>query len=105
MKNISDTAVEVQTGLWATFKTILTGSIMMTKCDLYSSEGYCFYVPENNLDEDGSLLPANERLYYQYMSAPLSTVNKINNFVVSVPVQDEYEIANIGGWQLLDNAK
>lgn len=96
MRDIPATAIEVQTGLWATFKTISAGSLTVTKCDLYSSEGYCFYVPENNLDENGNLLPANERLYYQYMSAPLATVDEINSFVVSVPVQDGYEIANVG---------
>ena len=96
MREIPETAVEVQTGLWATFKTITWGSMTIVKSDLYSSEGYCFYFPADNLDEEGNLKPENERLYYQYASTPYSTVDEINADTVSVPVQDGYEIANTG---------
>jgi len=95
-REIPESAIEVQTGLWANFRTVSLGNMTMTKCDLYSSEGYCFYIPDNNLDENGNLLPENERLYYQYMSSPCSTVEQVNARYVSVPVQDGYEIANTG---------
>ena len=83
---IPETAVEVQTGLWANQKIISAGNITIIKHDLYSSQGYCFYCPEENLDEDGNLLPENERIYAQ-----------INAKFVSVPVQDGYEIVSVGG--------
>lgn len=96
MREIPTTAVEVQTGLWANARTLTLGSMTKTFYDLYSAEGYCFYLPANNLDEDGNLRPESERLYYQYMSTAYQTVDQINENVVSVPVQDGYEIANTG---------
>ena len=96
MREIPTTAVEVQTGLWANARTLTLGSMTKTFYDLYSAEGYCFYLPANNLDEDGNLRPEIERLYYQYMSTAYQTVDQINENVVSVPAQDGYEIANTG---------
>lgn len=94
---IPETAVEVQTGLWADLRTITFGNMTRTKYDLYSSEGYCFYEIPNSLDEDGNLLPEDQRIYYQYMSTTYTTVDEINANIVSVPVQDGYEIASVGG--------
>lgn len=96
LREIPSTAVEVQTGLWADARTVSMGSMTITKHDLYSSEGYCFYIPENNLDEEGNLLPENERTYYQFMYSAYRTVEQINAAVVSVPVQEGYEIASTG---------
>lgn len=94
---IPETAVEVQTGLWANQKIISAGNITIIKHDLYSSQGYCFYCPEENLDEDGNLLPENERIYAQYRSTTCTTIEQINAKFVSVPVQDGYEIVSVGG--------
>ena len=93
-REIPSTAVEVQTGLWADEKTLVWGSITRIKHDLYSSEGYCFYIPENNLAEEGNLLPENERTSYQFMYSAYQTIAEINANVVSVPAQDGYEIAS-----------
>lgn len=93
-REIPETAVEAQTGLWANFTTITIGSMVINRSDLYSSEGYCFYEPSYNLDEEGNLLPENERMYYQYMSSTCTTVEEVNARFVSVPVQDGYEIAS-----------
>ena len=97
MREIPATAVEVQTGLWAEERTVTLGNMTMTKYDLYSAEGYCFYIVSANLDENGNLLPENERIYAQYAATPYRTVEQINAEVVSVPVQDGYEIVSVGG--------
>lgn len=94
LREIPATAVEVQTGLWADEKVITNGVITRVKYNLYSSEGYCFYIPENNLDENGDLLPENQRTYYQYLSSACTTIEQVNARYVSVPVQDGYEIAS-----------
>lgn len=91
---IPEGSVEVQTGLWAFEKTLMFNGNAIIKHNLYSSEGYCFYLPANNLDEEGNLCPENERLYYQYMSSAYQSIDEINANVVSVPVQDGYEIAS-----------
>ena len=102
VREIPATAVEVQTGLWADLVTTTFGNMTRTKYNLYSAEGYCFYLlnnPENYVDGDitGELLPANERVYAQYAVTPYTTVEEINANVVSVPVQDGYEIVSVGG--------
>lgn len=93
MKNIPFWSVEVQTGLYAKAEILTLGNTTRTYYDLYSVEGYCFYLPENNLDEHGDLLPENERTYYQYMSTAYQSVEEINANVVSVVRKDEYETA------------
>ncbi len=97
MREIPLMAVKVQTGLWAEERTVTLGNMTMTKYDLYSAEGYCFYIVSANLDENGNLLPENERIYAQYAATPYRTVEQINAEVVSVPVQDGYEIVSVGG--------
>lgn len=96
LREIPETAVEVQTGLWADEITRTLGSVTLTTYDLYSADGYCFYIPANNLDEDGNLLPENERVYYQFMYSGYRTIAQINENVVSVPVQEGYEIVSVG---------
>ena len=90
LQTIPAGSIEVQTGLWAFWHV----GTLVSYYKLYSAEGYCFYLPANNLDEDGNLLPENERLYYQFMHSGYKTVEQINLNVVSVPVQEGYEIAN-----------
>lgn len=94
LREIPSTAVELQTGLWGDARTLTLGNTTITKYDLYSSEGYCFYIIADNLDEDGNLLPENERAYYQIMYSAYRTAEQVNAAVVSVPVQDGYEIAS-----------
>jgi hypothetical protein len=93
MKEIPFGSIEVQVGLYAYAKTLTFGGVERRYYDLYSAEGYCFYLPENNLDENGDLLPENERVYYQYMSTAWQNVLDINANVVSVLVKEGYEIA------------
>lgn len=97
-REIPEGSVEVQTGLWAYEKTVSLGSMTRVMYYLYSSEGYCFYLISDpaNYDEDGNLLPENERVYAQYMVSGYSTIDQINADVVSVPVQPGYEIVSAG---------
>lgn len=92
-RDIPDTAVEVQIGLWGNARTTSLGNMTMTKYDLYSAPGYCFYIPENNLDEEGILLPEDQRVYYVYASSLYRTIEQVNASVVSVPYVPGYEIA------------
>ena len=96
LSEIPATAVEVQPGLWADERTRTLGSVTLTTYNLYSAEGYCFYIPANNLDEEGNLLPENERVYYQLLYSAYRTIEQINANVVSVPVQEGYEIVSVG---------
>ena len=93
MKEIPFGSIEVQVGLYAYAKTLRFGGVERRYYDLYSAEGYCFYLPENSLDEDGDLLPENGRVNYQYMSTAWQDVLDINANVVSVLVREGYEIA------------
>jgi hypothetical protein len=61
--------------------------------DLYSAPGYCFYdlqQPEN-YDKHGKLLPEEKRVYAQFMLMRKDEEYVTNN-IISVPVQDGYEI-------------
>ena len=96
LREIPENAVEIQTGLWAVARTISYGSIVRTAHTLYSAEGYCFYIISANIDEEGNLLPENERVYTRFASTAYQTIEQINKNVVSVPIKDGYEIANAG---------
>lgn len=94
LRKIPSTAVKVQTGLYADKKTVKIGSYERTVYDIYSAKGYCFYIPANNINgETGELLPENERTYYQFMYSGYSNIEQINANIVSVPMQDGYELA------------
>lgn len=102
LRTTPEGSVEVQTGLWAHFNFFEFGGNTYCTCELYSAEGYCFYdltIPENWVDGEvgGELLPPEQRMYAQYMSTPYRTVEEINADIVSVPVQDGYEIVSVGG--------
>lgn len=97
LQEIPAGSIEVQTGLWAYWREFTVGNTVYGRYILYSAAGYCFYLPANNLDEDGNLKPENERVYYQYLASGYRTVEQVNANVVSVPVQDGYEIVSVGG--------
>lgn len=94
---IPEGSIEIQTGLYAYLETYTVGGMTRSHYLLYSAEGYCFYklsTPEN-YDEDGNLKPANERVYATYMSCSiLDTLESINADVISVPVEEGYEIVS-----------
>lgn len=95
-REIPETAIEVQPGLWANAKTITMGSLSRVSHDLYSAEGYCFYITEANLDENGDLFPEDDRIYLIFASSAYQTIDAVNANVVSVPYVPSYEIASAG---------
>lgn len=92
-REIPDAAVEVQTGLWANARTTSLGNMTMTKYDLYSAPGYCFYITDTSLDEEGNLLPEDQRTYYIYASSNARTIEQVSSRYISVPYVPGYEIA------------
>ena len=97
MRQIPEGSVEIQVGLWAHERTLTLGTMTRTFYDLYSAEGYCFWEvnqPEN-YDEEGNLLPLEQRVFAQYASTSYSTVEDLNANFISVPVQDGYEIVSV----------
>jgi hypothetical protein len=87
---IPEGAIEAQTGLWAKFTPLGT----ITRCNIYAADGYCFYNLQQaeNFDEEGNLLPENERTYALYAIAPFSTVEQVNAIFVSVPYEEGYNV-------------
>lgn len=82
-------------GLYIVETEIHMGSLTRIKWELYSAEGWCFYdlqQPEN-YDEEGNLVPEENRVYAQYM---IMTKNeqRVTNDIISVPVQPGYEIVS-----------
>ena len=93
-REIPSDAIEVQVGLyWRTYTFTVLGNTYRGG-ELFSSEGYCFYdlnQPEN-YDEEGNLLPAEQRIYATYATCISETADEVNSYIVSVPVQPGYEI-------------
>lgn len=88
-------------GLYIYEETITMGSMTITSWDLYSAEGWCFYdlqQPENYVDGiiGGELVPEDERVYAQFAMMPKDEAYVTNN-IISVPVQEGYEIVSVGG--------
>ena len=50
-----------------------------------------------NYDEEGNLLPLEQRVFAQYASTACRTIEQLNENYVSVPVQEGYEIVSAGG--------
>ena len=90
-------SIEIKAGLYAHLNTWTAGGRTYSAYRLYSAEGYRFYQlsqPEN-YDEDGNLKPENERVYATYMACSIfDTIESLNADVVSVPVEEGYEIVS-----------
>ena len=102
MREIPVGAELLQTGLYVyRFERVIAGNVYLTG-ELYSTEGYCFYDLEQaeNYDEEGNLLPAEQRIYIQYQTLAVTAASKtneeLNQRFISVPVQDGYEIVSVG---------
>lgn len=94
-REIPEGAVEIQTGLCHYVVERVIAGITRQFGYLYSAEGYCFYnieIPEN-YDEEGNLLPPEQRVYYTYASVPVTADLSV---FVSVPVEEGYEIVSAG---------
>lgn len=101
IREIPEGSVEIQTGLWMHEQQRVIAGTTYTTRKLYSAEGYCFYDVEQpeNYDEEGNLLPAEQRVYKQYSALAVSqsswTYEQLNAKYISVPVQDGYEIVSV----------
>lgn len=97
MREIPNTAIEIQTGLWLDTYTLTIGGNNVLIRKLYSSEGYCFYDKADLVyDEEGNVVPDDEVLPNQRMYMQFCTVGQdrdLNDFV-SVPVDPSYEIVS-----------
>lgn len=94
---IPENAFLFKEGLYIVETEIRMGSLTRIKWELYSAEGWCFYdlqIPEN-YDEEGNLLPADQRMYAQY-SIMTKDEDYVNNNIICVPVQPGYEIVSVG---------
>lgn len=98
LRPIPEGSVEIQVGLWAAENHYTFNGQPRMRYDLYSAEGYCFWEiqqPEN-YDEDGNLLPLEQRVYAQYARTGYRTIDELNANYESVPFQDGYEIVSTG---------
>ena len=99
VRPIPEGSTEIQTGLWAFENHYTFNGQPRMAYDLYSAEGYCFWEvnqPEN-YDEEGNLLPLEQRVFAQYASTAYRTIEDLNANFISVPVQEGYEIVSVGG--------
>lgn len=81
--------IELQTGLYLEERTINFGGTEKIIRTLHSSEGYHFYVVDEELNEDES------RNYYKEMQLAIQqsslTFEQLNDMYVSVPILVESE--------------
>lgn len=98
VRPIPEDAVEIQPGLWAKEIHFTFGTTARVRYDIYSAEGYCFWEVQQpeNYDEEGNLLPLEQRVFAQYAVTACRTIEQINENFISVPVQDGYEIVSAG---------
>ena len=96
-RTIPDGAFLYKEGLYIVETPMSVGSLNWVVWELYSVEGYCFYdlTQPENYDEDGNLLPAEQRVYAQYMTMRKNEEYVTNN-IISVPVEEGYEIVSVG---------
>ena len=97
LRPIPEGSVEIQNGLFAAENHYTFNGQPRMRYDLYSAEGYCFWEiqqPEN-YDEEGNLLPLEQRVYAQYARTLYTTIDDLNANYVSVPYQEGYEIVSV----------
>ena len=90
VRPIPEGSVEIQSGLWAHLRTFAIAGVTYNKYSLYSADGYCFWhtgTPEN-YDENGSIVPMEDRIFYQYASTAYGTIDDLNANFFSVPIED-----------------
>lgn len=96
-RQIPEGSTMVQEGLYMYVYTKTIAGRQYTFGELYSAEGYCFWwntMPEN-YDEEGNLLPLEQRTFAQYSTLGLNpTVEAVNAEYFSVPIQPGYEIVS-----------
>ena len=104
MQTIPLGAIEIQTGLYLLETPFIVSGVTHISRELYSADGYCFYdVNDVYYDDEWNPIPSDEvlpeqRRYAQYasLSSLYNTVELINANLVSVPVQEGFEIVSAG---------
>ena len=97
-REIPEGSIEAQPGLWAYLKQYTVGGQPRARYILYASQGYVFYnvkQPEN-YDEEGNLLPVEDRVYATYASSVCTTIEDVNANFISVPYEEGYEVVSVG---------
>lgn len=97
-REIPEGSIEIQTGLWALEHRFTFAGEEIISHHLYSAEGYVFWevAQPENYDEEGNLLPLEQRVFATYASTPYETIAELNAAFVSVPYQEGYEVVSIG---------
>lgn len=88
VQHIPEGSVEIQTGLWAYLRSFTVRGVTHSRYLLYSAEGYCFWddmTPEN-YDEEGNLVPIEQRMFAQYASTPFTTIEELNQHFFSTEI-------------------
>lgn len=82
----------IKEGLYLNAYNATFGKLTYTVWELTSADGWCFYdmAQPENFDEDGRLLPPENRVYAQYMK--MRADEKRLAELICVPVEDGYEI-------------
>lgn len=90
LRPIPDGAIEIQPGLWAAERHYTVGGQPRMRYELYSAEGYCFWNKQQpeNYDEEGNVLPLEQRQYLQFASTGYRTIEDLNANYESVPYQE-----------------
>ena len=90
MRVIPENAFLYKEGLYIAESITVRGT---SKWELYSAEGWCFYdlTQPENYDEEGNLLPPENRIYSQYMIMRKDE-QYVNDNIISVPIKEDYEI-------------
>lgn len=91
-RTIPEGAFLYKVGLYIVETNIVVVGRPIVKWELYSAEGWCFYdlAQPENYDEEGNLVPAEQRVYAQYM---IMTKNeeRVTNEIICVPVEEGYD--------------
>lgn len=92
-RTIPEGATLVKEGLYCYAYDVTLGSLSYTVWELFSAEGWCFYDAADpvNYDEEGNLLPADQRIYAQYMK---TRAGYNLDDLICVPVDPSYEIVS-----------
>ena len=86
LRAIPKNAIEIQPGLWASEIYLNYKGLLHVWYDLYSSENFRFWnvqQPEN-YDENGKLVPLEQRVLLQYAATAYSTLEELNENFKSV---------------------
>lgn len=98
-RKIPEGSVETQPGLWAYEKRYISPVTNTEKMfyDVYSSEGYVFWevAQPENYDEEGNLLPLEQRVFATFISSVCKTIEEVNAAFISVPYQEGFEVVSV----------